>query len=145
LDIYSLIKQDHQRVTDLFGLLDAIEIAAAERTRLFRTLRQALTVHKEAEENTFYAALSDVPEISDRIEESLEEHVDIEELLEELADLDSESDEFIAQLRELKEEVEHHVDEEENVIFPLARELLTVAEAERIAHAMEEERSRLMA
>jgi iron-sulfur cluster repair protein YtfE (RIC family) len=145
LDIYSLIKQDHQRVTDLFGLLDAIEIAAAERTRLFRTLKQELTVHREAEENTFYAALSDVPEISDRIEEALEEHVDIEELLEELDDLDNESDEFIAQLRELKEEVEHHVEEEENVIFPLARALLTAPEAERIAHAMEEERSRLMA
>lgn len=145
MDIYSLIKQDHQRVTDLFGLLDAIEITAAERTRLFRTLKQELTVHKEAEENTFYAALSDVPEISDRIEESLEEHVDIEELLEELDDLDSESDEFFAQLRELKEEVEHHLEEEENVIIPLARELLTAAEAERIAHAMEDERSRLMA
>ena len=145
MDIYSLIKQDHQRVTDLFGLLDALEIAAAERARLFRTLKRELTVHKEAEENTFYAALSDLPEISDRIEESLEEHVDVEELLEELDDLDSESDEFVAQLRELKEEVEHHVEEEESVIFPLARALLTAAEAERIAQAMQEERSRLMA
>ncbi|MDB5408474.1 MAG: hemerythrin [Rhodospirillales bacterium] len=145
MDIYSLIKQDHQRVIELFGLLDALEIAAAERTRLFKTLKQELTVHKEAEENTFYAALSDLPEMTDRIEESLEEHVDIEELLEELDDLDSESDAFIAQLRELKEEVEHHVDEEEGVIFPIARELLTPAEADRIAQAMQEERSRLTA
>jgi iron-sulfur cluster repair protein YtfE (RIC family) len=145
LDIYSLIRQDHQRVTDLFDRLDALEIAAAERTRLFKTLKQELTVHKEAEENTFYAALNDLPEISDRIEESLEEHVDIEELLEELNVLDSDSDEFIAQLRELKEEVEHHVEEEESVIFPLARELLTAPQAERVAEAMQQERSRLMA
>jgi hemerythrin-like domain-containing protein len=103
-----------------------------------------LTIHKAAEENTFYAALGDLPEISDRIEESLEEHVDIEELLEELDVLDSDSDEFASQLRELKEEVEHHVEEEEGVIFPLAQELLTTIEADRIAEAMQEERSRLM-
>jgi hemerythrin-like domain-containing protein len=145
LDIYALIKQDHQRVAELFGLLDAIEIAAAERTRLFNALKRELTAHKEAEESSFYAALSDLPGIGDRIEESLEEHVDIEELLEELTDLDTESDDFIAQLRELKEEVEHHVDEEENVIFPLAREHLAAAEAERLARAMQQEKSRLMA
>jgi iron-sulfur cluster repair protein YtfE (RIC family) len=145
LDIYSLIRQDHQKVIDIFDRLDALEIAAAERTQLFKSLKQELTVHKEAEENTFYAALSDLPEISERIEESLEEHVDIEELLEELDVLDSDSDEFTAQLRELKEEVEHHIEEEEGVIFPLARDLLTPAQAERIAQAMQDERSRLMA
>jgi hemerythrin-like domain-containing protein len=145
LDIYSLIKQDHQKVADLFVRLDALEIAAAERIELFKTLKQELRVHKEAEETTFYAALSDLPEITDRIEEALEEHVDIEELLDELDALDSDSDEFIAQLRELKEEVEHHVEEEENVIFPLARELLTPSQAERLGQAMLEEKSRLAA
>lgn len=145
MDIYSLIKQDHQKVADLFVRLDALEIAAAERIELFKTLKQELRVHKEAEETTFYAALSDLPEITDRIEEALEEHVDIEELLDELDALDSDSDEFIAQLRELKEEVEHHVEEEENVIFPLARELLTPSQAERLGQAMLEEKSRLAA
>jgi iron-sulfur cluster repair protein YtfE (RIC family) len=144
VDIYSLIRQDHQTVTELFHRLDALEIAAPERARLFKMLKRELTIHKEAEESTFYAALGDLPEISDRIEESLEEHVDIEELLEELDVLDSDSDEFASQLRELKEEVEHHVEEEEGVIFPLAQELLTTIEADRIAEAMQEERSRLM-
>lgn len=145
MDIYALIKQDHQRVAELFGLLDAIEAAAAERTKLFNALKQELMAHKEAEESSFYAALSDLPGIGDRIEESQEEHVDIQELLEELTDLDTESDDFIAQLRELKEEVEHHVDEEENVIFPLARERLTATEAEGLAQAMQQAKNRLMA
>ena len=48
-------------------------------------------------------------------------------------------------MEERKGLVEHHVDEEENVIFPLAREQLTAAEAERLAGAMQQEKSRLIA
>src|SRR5262249_1074443 len=109
---------------------------------LFEQLQHELRVHKEAEEATFYAALSLLPEISDRIEEALEEHVDIEELLDEFEEMDEDSS-FTGQLAELREEAEHHVAQEGNDSCPQARELRTGEQAERIAQEMQAAKERL--
>jgi hemerythrin superfamily protein len=142
VDIYALIRQDHQRVRELLARLESLDAGNEERGRLFATLRRELAAHKEAEERTFYDALAKLPPIGERIEEALEEHVDIDELLQELSELETDSDPFIAQLAELREEVEHHFGEEENEIFPRARDLLSAAEAERLAAAMTAEKDR---
>lgn len=143
MDIYSLIRRDHQRVRELFAKLEDDSGNGAERAPLFALLKGELTAHRTAEEATFYAALSTLPEISDRIEAALEEHVDIDELLQELSEVDVEDEAFATQLAELREEVEHHVDEEEGEVFDEARELLTDEQAERIAQEMEAEKARL--
>lgn len=145
MDIYSLLKQDHQRVRSLFEQIDTVEAGdGATRDRLFDALKRELTIHKEAEEGTFYAALSTLPEISDRIEEALEEHADVEELLQELEQLDSGSAAFAMQLGELREEVDHHVGEEETEIFSRAQDLLTEEQADRIAREMQALKERLI-
>jgi hemerythrin superfamily protein len=146
LDIYSLLRQDHQRVKELFEQIEATEPnGGGKRETVFGAIKKELMVHKEAEESTFYAALSVLPEMSDRIEEAMEEHVDVEELLQELDETDTGSDAFMAQLAELREEVEHHVSEEENEIFPRARELLTEEQADSLAREMQTQKQRLEA
>ena len=141
MDIYTLLRADHRRTSELFDRIEAAD-NTKERDALFEQLKRELRVHKEAEEATFYAALSLLPEISDRIEEALEEHVDIDELLDEFEEMDEEGS-FAGQLAELREEVEHHVGEEENDIFHEARELLTEEQAERIAEEMQAAKERL--
>lgn len=142
MDIYSLLRQDHQRLNEVF---DQIESCSADgRAALFETLKKELTAHKEAEESTFYAALSTLPEISDQIEEALEEHVDIDELLHELDEIESTTDTFLAQLAELREEFDHHVGAEEDEVFNHARELLTEEQADKIAEEMKSEKERLL-
>jgi hemerythrin-like domain-containing protein len=142
VDIYTLLRGDHRRMSELFDRIESAGDNTKERDALFEQLKRELRVHKEAEEATFYAALSLLPEISDRIEEALEEHVDIDELLDEFEESD-EDDSFAGQLAELREEVEHHVSEEENDIFHEARELLTEEQAERIAEEMQAAKERL--
>lgn len=144
MDIYALIRQDHQRVKELFRNLESEEATGEAKARLYDSLKRELSMHKEAEEATFYAALSTLPEISDRIEEALEEHVDIDELLQEMDEIESDSETFMAQLAELREEVEHHVGEEENEIFARARELLTDEQAEKIGAEMQAQKERLV-
>ena len=141
MDIYTLLRADHRRTSELFDRIEAAD-NTKERDALFEQLKRELRVHKEAEEATFYAALSLLPEISDRIEEALEEHVDIDELLDEFEEMDEEGS-FAGQLAELREEVEHHVGEEENDIFHEAGELLTEEQAERIAEEMQAAKERL--
>jgi hemerythrin superfamily protein len=144
LDIYSLLKQDHQRVRMLFGRIETEEPGdGATNLHLFDALKRELTIHKEAEESTLYAALGMLPGMSGRIEEALEEHAEIEELLEELAQLDRQSDAFTTQLGELREEVEHHFDAEESEIFAQAQDLLTDEQADRLALQMQAEKERL--
>jgi hemerythrin superfamily protein len=146
LDIYSLLRQDHQRVKELFDRIEATESGGGgKRESLFAAIKKELILHKEAEESTFYAALSMLPELSYRIEEAMEEHVDIEELLQELEELDTGSDAFMAQFAELREEVEHHVGDEENEIFPRARDLLTEEQSDKIAREMLSQKQRLEA
>ena len=144
VDIYALLKQDHERAKGLFEKINGSE-DGRERDKLFQELRRELLLHKEAEERTFYAALSNLPEISDRIEEAMEEHVDVEELLEELDGLDSEDDDFAAQLEELREEVEHHVEEEEGDIFEQARKLLDETQAKKLAREFQAEKDKISA
>jgi iron-sulfur cluster repair protein YtfE (RIC family) len=144
VDIYSLLEADHRAVADLFRKAEETP-GPRELDALFREIKSALDIHKEAEERTFYAALSTLPEIADRIEEAMEEHVDVEELLEELSTLAPEDDEFRAQLNELREEVEHHVREEEGEIFAQARKLLDDEQASRIAEEFRAEKEGLTA
>lgn len=132
MDIYSLLEADHRKVQELFAKAEEAG-DPRELETLFRDIKAELEIHKEAEERTFYAALSNFPEFADRIEEAMEEHVEIEELLEELSSLAAEDDDFRSQLSELREEAEHHVREEEGEIFAQARKLLDDEQASRIA------------
>jgi len=75
----------------------------------------------------------------------MEEHVDVEELLEELSTLATEDDDFRAQLTELREEVEHHVREEEREIFAQARKLLSEEQAALIGEEFQAEKEALAA
>jgi hypothetical protein len=142
LDIYALIENDHRTVEELFAKLEETD-SARQRERLFEQLKLELLRHKEVEERTFYAALSTLPEISDLIEEAMEEHVDAEELLQELEGLDPEEDEWAATLLELREEVEHHVTAEEGEIFAGARKLLSAEQAQKLAREFQVEKERV--
>jgi DNA mismatch repair ATPase MutS len=142
LDIYALIENDHRTVEELFAKLEETD-SARQRERLFEQLKAELLRHKEVEERTFYAALSTLPEISDLIEEAMEEHVDAEELLQELEGLDPEEDEWAATLLELREEVEHHVTAEEGEIFAGARKLLSAEQAQKLAREFQVEKERV--
>jgi hemerythrin-like domain-containing protein len=135
VDIYSLLRDEHRRVLALFDELEQTE-EARERERLFERLKKEMLTHKEAEERTFYAALSLLPDLVDRIEEAMEEHADQQELLEELDGLDVEDEDFAVQLNELREELQHHINEEENEIFVRAQQHLNEAQAKKIAKEM---------
>jgi Hemerythrin HHE cation binding domain len=142
VDIYGLLTADHAHLETLFARLEEAE-DPHQRDKLFQEIRLELLRHKEAEERTFYAALRQLPEIGARIEEAIEEHADIAELIVELDGLDSDEDDFAAQLDELHEEIEHHVEEEEGETFAQARQLLSEAQAKKLAKEFLAEKARL--
>ena len=142
MDIYSLLRDEHRRVLALFDELEQSQ-QPRDRERLFERLKREILTHKEAEERTFYAALSLLPDLVDRIEEAMEEHADQQELLEELDGLDVEDDDFAVQLNELREELQHHINEEETEIFNRAQQHLTAEQARKIAKEMLAEKEKV--
>src|SRR5829696_3165335 len=68
------------------------------------------------EEEILYPAFTDID--SEITAESFEEHGVVEELLNELATMDLEEEQFEAKFKVMKENVEHHIEEEETQMFP---------------------------
>ncbi len=139
MDLYQIIKRDHQKAKRLFERLgEAIGEGGKARDRLFAELKHELEIHTELEEKYFYPALRDHDEAESLIEEALEEHGDVKEALATLDRADRDDPSWAEQIADLDQDVEHHVEEEENEIFPLARRLLDERRTAEIARSFEQ-------
>ncbi len=137
MDLFQLIRQDHQKAKRLFERLAETSSGTQSRPRLFAELKHELELHAEIEEKYFYPALQPHDEAKDLVAEALEEHSDMKEALAALEQGDDESDGWADRLDELQEDVEHHVEEEETEIFPLAQKLLDAKQLRTIAEEIE--------
>src|SRR5919205_2712469 len=85
MDIYSLIKKDHQEVASLFRRLKAAEGFSETSEQLFAQLREALELHAHAEEQVWYPALREAEGTQELVQEALDDHALVQELLDALA------------------------------------------------------------
>lgn len=136
MDALELLKQDHQAVKDLFDQIDDAE-DSKQRKKLFDQIDTQLNIHAHIEETVFYPEMQKIDELKDMVEEALEEHQEVKTLLEEIEGRDPEGDQFIASLEELMENVEHHVAEEEDEMFPKVRERCEQATLDRLGDQLE--------
>ena len=136
MDIYSYLKKDHRKVSDMMEQLVAAR-SLSRREDLFYDIMEELTLHAETEQATFYAALEDADEAAERIEDAEEEHDEIKDYLKRLSNMSMESEKWLITFGELKHAVEHHVEEEEGRVFEKARQVLSDDEAEELAEEMD--------
>lgn len=139
MDIFQMLKKDHQTAKGLFEKLEATGSRATKsREKLFSQLKDDLEAHSHGEEAVFYPALRENAEMVDLLHEATEEHEAVENLLEELEELGPESDEWSSKLAELKKNVLHHVKEEEGEIFKKAKAILAKEEIQRLGKEFQE-------
>ncbi|WP_422364249.1 hemerythrin domain-containing protein [Pyruvatibacter mobilis] len=131
-DIYTEIKNDHDNHRLLLDKLVQTEGDSPERARLFAELKEDVTAHADAEEQTFYAALIAKPDAQEQARHSVAEHKDAADLIEELEDTDFSSPGWLATARKLCDELKHHMDEEEEDVFELGRKLIPADEADKL-------------
>lgn len=131
MTIFDSIKRDHHEVKDLMEEIVESE-SSEERSHLFAEMKEKLDAHAEAEEAVLYSRLRDESPTHDLVLEAGEEHRLVKQLLGELekADID---DAWMAKFHVMKESVEHHVREEENVLLPRAKQIFTKEEARDMA------------
>jgi iron-sulfur cluster repair protein YtfE (RIC family) len=131
---FELLKKDHEKVAGLFEKLDATtERAVKTRDELFTRLKNELDLHARVEETLLYPALQVFDEAADLTLEAIEEHRVVKRLLAELEAEAKNTEEWTAKLTVLKENVEHHVEEEEGELFKIARQVFGKAELADLA------------
>jgi hemerythrin superfamily protein len=142
-DALALLKSDHQKVSKLFAQAEKNE---AEQESIFAEINAALTVHATIEEEIFYPAVKKAKSghTKDEVLEALAEHKQIKALLAELSGMSGDDESFAMKLKVLKEDVEHHVEEEQNEMFPDAKKSLGEKRLVELGAELDERKRELM-
>lgn len=138
MNAFTLLKNDHQKVAGLLAKLEeTTERALKTREELFTQLKNELDIHANIEETIFYPVLEKAEESRDITLEAFEEHRIVKQLLAELEESSKDDEVWTAKFTVLKENIEHHVEEEEGELFKKARKVLSEEEIETLGTRME--------
>lgn len=143
MNAITLLKDDHRRVKQLFREYERLgPRAKRSRQRIAQEFGRELAVHSNIEEVVFYPQVrARIQRAEDEVLEGLEEHHIVKWTLSELEKMDPDDERFDAKVRVLMESVRHHIDEEENELFPQVRRALSRAELNQLGEELEEAKS----
>src|SRR4029450_10698817 len=139
MNAFTLLKNDHEKVAGILEKIDeTTERATKGREELFTQLKNELDIHARIEEEILYPTLEEYEETRDISLEAYEEHALVKQLLEQLAAAPKNDEQWTAKFTVLKENVEHHVEEEEGEMFKKARKVLSEDEIEELGDRLQE-------
>ncbi len=146
MDAIALLKADHDKVKKILQDLDSTtERGVKTRQELFTKVKQELEVHEAIEEEIFYPALKDHPKAKELVLEAYEEHHVVDMVMAEIAEVPFEDETWGAKLTVMKENVEHHIEEEEGEMFKQARQVFSDDELEELGERMKARKDELLA
>jgi len=122
MDAIELLKRQHREVEKLFSQIEKAD--EGERDDIFAQIADAFVAHSHIEEEIFYPAAYE-ERTEDELREAVEEHLQAKRIIADMLDLDSSDEQWTAKCSVLKEDIQHHVQEEENELFPQVRKDLT--------------------
>ena len=137
-----LLESQHREVEKLFSQIEKAK-DSDKKTQLFEQIADKLAIHAAIEEHQFYPAVK-AKRTEDILLESLEEHVAMKRTLADILKIDAEDETFDAKVKVLKEQVEHHVGEEEKELFPKVKKLLSADELDALEQQMVAEQEELI-
>ena len=143
MDGLKMLEQDHDRVKELMGHIE--EGADDEREQLFAVLVDELRIHETIEEEVLYPTLKEHPRTEEITLEGFEEHHVVDVVIGELDNVAYDDERWGAKFTVMKENLEHHIGEEEDEMFPQAREVLDEDELEDLGARMETRKQELEA
>ncbi len=130
--IFETLEQDHRELERLMDEIGQTQGDTAERKQLFETFGALLEAHSHAEERAFYSEVLADAETREKTAHGTKEHCEAADALEKLREADPSHGSWLQSFKSLREDVEHHIREEENELFPKARKVLSPSESETI-------------
>ena len=139
MNAITLLKEDHKTVKKLLKEgEDTTERAVKTREELFNKIKKEMEVHETIEEEIFYPALKEHPKAKDIVLEGYEEHHVVDTILAELEKVPVDDERWTAKFKVMKENIEHHIEEEEGDMFETAKKVFEDDELEQLGTRMEE-------
>ncbi|CAN5919577.1 hemerythrin domain-containing protein [soil metagenome] len=121
-DAITLLKADHAEVKKCFQAYQKLvdgEADASDRQALAEKVCGMLTVHATIEEEIFYPAAREVlGEDADLVDEADVEHASAKALIGQIQAMSPDDDHYDAKVKVLGEYIDHHVQEEQDELFP---------------------------
>lgn len=142
MDAITLLKSQHDEVEALFTKYESAQDASAKQA-IFNVIADNLAAHATIEEKLFYPTVY-IGELKDQLKEAVEEHLSAKRVIADLLGMKPEHPKFDAKVKVLQEQIEHHVEEEEDEMFPNVRKLFPKRELEALGEAMEQMFNKLM-
>lgn len=129
----TLLERQHRKVESLFKKLES---GRSDPGPVLTELANDLCAHMKIEQEIFYPTVRSID--PDLVMESYEEHAMAEIGLKRLLATDPEDPTFHAKVTTLKELIEHHVEEEEEELFPKVEKKLGEERLDALGKQMKE-------
>ena len=137
MNAITLLEADHDKVKKMLDEGESTtERGVKTRTELFQELKAELTIHERIEEEIFYPALKSHPKAKDIVLEAYEEHHVVDEIMGKLEMTPVTDEAWGAKFLVMKENIEHHIEEEEGDMFKQARQVFDEGELEELGARM---------
>jgi hemerythrin superfamily protein len=140
MDATELLMKDHENVQGLFAQFERAREDAQKKSMLFEKIRDELQMHTKVEEEIFYPAVEELPieRAKDDIERSIQDHEEVDDLLDELQSLSPDDADFDEKMAELMDAVRSHIQLEQEKVFKVARAGLGEEQLQELGREMEE-------
>jgi hypothetical protein len=136
-DGLALLEQDHRRFEQLLKQgEETTEKARDKRRELLDTITREMNLHELMEENVLYPALKEHPEAREIVLEGYQEHHVADKIVEELHQVATDDERWGAKFKVLKENIEHHIQEEEGAMFRTARGIFSQEQLQELGDKM---------
>jgi hemerythrin superfamily protein len=116
-DAIALLKADHREVEKLFSQYEKAK-DEAQKEEIAGQICLELRVHTQIEEELFYPTSREFLEDDEIVNEAIVEHQAAKDLIDQIETMDPSDEMYDAKVSVLKEQIEHHVEEEEKEYFP---------------------------
>jgi hemerythrin superfamily protein len=141
MNAIDLLKLQHREVDVLF--MQATKAGLDEKVTLLGQIAEKLTLHAQIEEQHLYPFARRMG-IQDMVDHSLQEHAEAKRLVADLLQSKRHDPKLEQELMQLQQSVKHHVQEEEEKLFPRLMELASMDDLERLGEQLQQSADALM-
>lgn len=143
-DVIQIILKDHKPLKQLIKVMKSSKKSHKERMKAFEDFAPLLTVHAKAEEKVVYTFMKKEVDLREDGFEGDVEHGLADQMVEEIKRTDDE-DLQSARIKVLAELVEHHIEEEEEDMFPDLKKQTTAEQREKLGQLYLDKKPEVMA